>query len=165
MMNQLNSICKEIQRILISRDETLSTAESCTGGRMAAAITAIAGSSAYFQGALVAYQNEVKMELLHINPKTIDRCDVVSREVVCEMVRGACTLFGTTYAIASSGYAGPGGGSDKVAQGTIWLACGSPDNIRTCCMTEDHGRIANVENATLTALSSFLDYLKEHEFT
>ncbi|MBR3455277.1 MAG: CinA family protein [Bacteroidaceae bacterium] len=159
MTGKLNQICEEIQRILISRRETLSTAESCTGGRIASAITAISGSSAYFQGALVAYQNEVKVKMLHVSPETIEQCDVVSREVVNEMLRGACEMFGTTYAITTSGYAGPGGGSDKVPQGTIWMAYGSPDHIHTYCITEDKGRILNVEYATLTALSAFLTYL------
>ncbi len=159
MTGKLNQICEEIQRILISRKETLSTAESCTGGRIASAITAISGSSAYFQGALVAYQNEVKVKMLHVSPETIEQCDVVSREVVSEMLRGVCEMFGTTYAITTSGYAGPGGGSDKVPQGTIWMAYGSPDHIHTYCITEDKGRILNVEYATLTALSAFLTYL------
>ena len=108
----------------------------------------------------MAYQNEVKVNMLHVNPETIEQCDVVSREVVCEMVRGACEMFGTTYAIATSGYAGPGGGSDKVPQGTIWIAYGSPDRIHTYCITEDNGRILNVDYATLSALSAFLTYLK-----
>ena len=156
----LTSTCKEIQQILISKGETLSTAESCTGGRISSAITAVAGSSAYFQGALVAYQNEVKTNLLHVKPETIDRFDVVSQEVVGEMVLGACALFGTDYAIATSGYAGPGGGSDKVAQGTIWIAYGRPDRISTLQLNEDKGRIANVEYATQAALEAFLMYLK-----
>ena len=153
-------ICEEIQQILITHGQTLSTAESCTGGRLASAITAIAGSSAYFQGALVAYQNEVKTKLLEVKEETIERFDVVSREVVCEMVNGACSLFGTDFAIATSGYAGPGGGSEKVAQGTIWIAYGTPDNIQSMCLTDDKGRIANVEFATITALDAFLSYLK-----
>ncbi len=155
-----DTLCKEIQHILSERHQTLSTAESCTGGRIASAITAIAGSSAYFQGSIVAYQNEVKTQLLHVNPQTIEEHDVVSREVVCEMVRGACQLFGTDYAIATSGYAGPGGGSDKVAQGTIWVAFGSPDHIETMCQTEDYGRLENVGLATLSALTGFCSYLK-----
>lgn len=154
-------VCGEIQQMLIDEGRTLSTAESCTGGRLASAITAIAGSSAYFQGALVAYQNEIKTKLLKVKEETIRRYDVVSREVVCEMVRGACSLFGTDYAIATSGYAGPGGGSDKVPQGTIWLAYGSPDNIQTHCLTDDKGRIANVEFASMTVLEDFLSYLKK----
>ena len=158
--NALTTICEEIQQIMIERRKTLSTAESCTGGRISSAITAVAGSSAYFQGALVAYQNEVKIKMLHVKSETIDRFDVVSQEVVGEMVQGACALFGTDYAIATSGYAGPGGGSDKVAQGTIWVAYGRPDRISTLQINEDKGRIANVENATFVALKAFLMYLK-----
>ena len=91
---------------------TLSTAESCTGGRIAAAITAHSGASRYFQGGLVAYQNEVKEQLLGVPSEMIDRYGVVSRQVAEQMVRGACTLFHTDYALASTGYAEPWQGHD-----------------------------------------------------
>ena len=147
--------------ILIARGKTLSTAESCTSGRIAAEITSVSGSSAYFQGGLIAYQNEVKIRMLGVRAKTIDTCDVVSEEVVREMVRGACRLFGTDYAIATTGYAGPTGGTEHIAVGTIWIACGSVDCMKTKCLTGDLGRIQNVEHATKEALLLMDEFLMD----
>ncbi len=153
-------IAERIQRIMIGRGLTLSTAESCTGGRIASAVTAVAGSSAYFQGSVVAYQNEVKEELLGVSHETILHFDVVSREVVTEMVKGACRLFGTDYAVATSGCAGPGGGTNTIPVGTIWIAVGSPDDVRTFRCEGDRGRLQNVNTATEKALELLLDYLE-----
>lgn len=157
-------VASVIHDILIAQGKTLSTAESCTGGGIAAGITAISGSSAYFQGGLVAYQNKVKIEMLGVHPETIDTYDVVSEEVVKEMVHGACKLFGTDYAISSSGCAGPTGGTEHIPVGTIWIACGSKDSIFTKCLSGDLGRIPNVKKATQEALKLMLDFLlKEAE--
>ena len=88
-LRKAEEVSSVIQEILIAQGKTLSTAESCTGGGIAAEITAISGSSAYFQGGLVAYQNRVKIEMLGVHPETINTYDVVSEEVVKEMVQGA----------------------------------------------------------------------------
>ena len=158
-LRRAKEVSSVIQEILIAQGKTLSTAESCTGGGIAAEITAISGSSAYFQGGLVAYQNRVKIEMLGVHPATIDTYDVVSEEVVKEMVQGACKLFGTDYAIASSGCAGPTGGTEKIPVGTIWIACGSRDSILTKRLSGDLGRIPNVERATQEALKLMLQFL------
>ena len=136
---------------------TLSTAESCTGGRIAAAITAHSGASRYFQGGLVAYQNEVKEQLLGVPSEMIDRYGVVSRQVAEQMVRGACTLFHTDYALASTGYAEPWQGHDV----EIWVAWGSADDVHSLCLTEDFGRVKNVELATQCVLDEFDKYLHQ----
>lgn len=151
----------DLHDILIARGKKLSTAESCTSGRIASEITSVSGSSAYFQGGLIAYQDEVKIKMLGVNAKTIDTCDVVSEEVVREMVRGACRLFGTDYAIASTGYAGPSGGTESIPVGTIWIACGSVDCIKTKCLTGDLGRVQNVKRATKEALLLMDEFLLE----
>ncbi len=160
MIENEEVIAEKIQRILIDHSRTLSTAESCTGGRIASAITAVPGSSAYFQGSVVAYQNEVKETLLGVRHDTIERFDVVSREVVIEMVEGACRLFGTDYAMATSGCAGPGGGTEDIPIGTIWIAFGSPGCVKTFRCEGDNGRISNVKYATAKVLKLFLDYLE-----
>jgi len=161
-MNNINDRgASDIHEILIAQGRTLSTAESCTSGRIAAEITSRAGSSAYFQGGLIAYQNEVKMKMLGVRAATIDTFDVVSEEVVKEMVRGACRLFGTDYAIASTGYAGPSGGTESIAVGTIWIACGRVDCMKTKCLTGDLGRMLNVERATQEAIALMTDFLLE----
>ena len=93
----------------------LSTAESCTGGRIASSLTAVPGSSAYFIGSVVAYQNEVKERLLDVDSDDIDKYEVVSREVAISMVKGACRLFSSDYALASTGCAGPDGGDGRAS--------------------------------------------------
>ena len=134
---------------------TLSTAESCTGGRIAAAITAQSGASRYFRGGLVAYQNEVKEQLLQVPHQMIETHGVVSRQVAEQMVRGACALFHTDYALASTGYAEPWQGHDV----EIWVAWGSATDIHSLCLREDFGRVKNVELATQCVLDEFHRYL------
>lgn len=158
-LREAEEVCSVIHEILIAQGKTLSTAESCTSGRIAAEITSVSGSSAYFQGGLIAYQNEVKIKMLGVRAEIIDTYDVVSEEVAREMVRGACRLFGTDYAIASTGYAGPSGGTESIPVGTIWIACGGVDNMKTKCLTGDLGRVQNVERATTGALSLMEEFL------
>ncbi len=151
--------CQQIQDVLSARGETLCTAESCTGGRIAAALTAVPGASLCFQGSVVAYQNTVKTRLLNVSADTICQHGVVSREVVVEMVKGACALMQSDYAIATSGCAGPGGGTDACPVGTIWIACGKAGHIVAKCLHGDRGRSWNVENATYEALQLLVDFL------
>lgn len=134
---------------------TVSTAESCTGGRIAAAFTAQSGASRYYQGGVVAYQNEVKEQLLGVPKEMIDTYGVVSRQVAEQMVKGACRLFGTDYALASTGYAEPWQGHEV----EIWVAWGSADDVHTLCLCEDFGRLKNVEIATQCVMEEFNKYL------
>ena len=106
---------------------TLATAESCTGGNVAHKITAIAGSSDYYQGSVVSYANDVKTRLLDVEESVIAEHGVVSEPVVRQMVEGVCRLLNTDCAVATSGIAGPGGGTPQKPVGTVWMAakCGS----------------------------------------
>ena len=135
---------------------TLSTAESCTGGRIAATITAHSGASNYFRGGLVAYQNDVKEEMLGVPHEMIATYGVVSRQVAEQMVKGACRLFHSDYALASTGYAEAWEGHDV----EIWVAWGSEHDVHSICLTEDFGRVKNVELATQCVLDEFNKYLK-----
>lgn len=135
---------------------TLSTAESCTGGRIAAAITAHSGASNYFRGGLVAYQNDVKEEMLGVPHEMIATYGVVSRQVAEQMVKGACRLFHSDYALASTGYAEAWEGHDV----EIWVAWGGEHDVHSICLTEDFGRVKNVELATQCVLDEFNKYLK-----
>lgn len=135
---------------------TLSTAESCTGGRIAAAITAHSGASNYFRGGLVAYQNDVKEEMLGVPHEMIATYGVVSRQVAEQMVKGACRLFHSDYALASTGYAEAWEGHDV----EIWVAWGSEHDVHSICLTEDFGRVKNVELAMQCVLDEFNKYLK-----
>ena len=163
-MNFENKITsREISQLLWEREETLSTAESCTGGRIAAAVIAVPGASKYFKGGIISYVDEIKEQLLDVDHDVIEANTAVCEEVAIQMVKGACHKLNTTYAIAATGFAGPGGGTKEVPVGTIWLACGNESKVVTMQMTEDDGRDKNLQNATNAALQMFLDYLKALE--
>ncbi len=156
---------KEINHIMWQCGKTLSTAESCTAGRIASAITAVPGSSTYFKGGLICYSNEIKTNLLKVDSEIIEKETPVSEEVVRQMVIGANELFGTDYSVAISGFAGPGGpdgGRSGVLVGTIWIAVGCKDNIVTRMIEEDNGRDKNLASATSIATHMLLEYLKEN---
>ena len=155
-------ISREINQLLWKAEKTLSTAESCTGGRVAEAIITVPGSSVYFKGGVISYTNEIKEKLLGVSHELLEEKTAVCEEVAKAMVQGAIKAMDTTYAIAVSGIAGPGGGSPEIPVGTIWIACGSADNIITAKLTEDEGRDQNQSRATQKALQMFLGYLKEN---
>lgn len=156
-------ISREISELLWKDGATLATAESCTAGNVAAAITSIPGSSHYYKGGVVAYANQVKENLLHVDTNTIEVHGVVSEETVCEMVRGAIDTLNTDYAIATSGVAGPGGGTPDIPVGTIWLAAGSRYKIVTMKLEGDEGREMNIAKATSSALHLIHDLIKEEQ--
>lgn len=108
--------------LLIAAGQTLATAESCTGGGIAQAVTAIAGSSAWFDRGFVTYSNAAKTEMLGVSPQLIERHGAVSECVVKAMTQGALVASSADWAIAVSGIAGPGGGSVEKPVGTVWLA-------------------------------------------
>lgn len=113
---------------LRARGATLATAESCTGGLIGELLTAVPGSSDYFRGGVIAYANEVKLAALGVEPETLFAHGAVSQKTVEEMARGARRLLGSTYAVAVSGVAGPGGGTAEKPVGTVHLAVAGPDD-------------------------------------
>ena len=113
--------------LLKQQNATIATAESCTGGRLAAALNAQAGSSAYFMGSVVAYANEVKEQVLGVEHDTLMRYGAVSEQTVRQMAEGVRGLMHTDYAIATSGIAGPDGGTEDKPVGTVWIAWATPD--------------------------------------
>lgn len=159
----LKLVSKEINEIMWRDYKTLSTAESCTSGRVASVITAVPGSSNYFKGGLIAYADEVKENLLGVDAQVIEENTPVCEEVARQMVIGANKLFNTDYAVAITGYAGPGGpdgGKAGVIVGTIWIAVGNADRIVTRMIEEDNGRDKNLASATNVAMHMLLDYIK-----
>ena len=154
-------IAEQILRLMVAKGRTLSTAESCTSGRIAACLTQVSGASDYFQGGLVAYQDELKEKFLGVSPLDIARYDVVSRPVVEQMVKGACALFHSDYALASTGYAGTG--ANGIPSGTIWIGWGSAHDVHSMCLTLDEGREANTANATREVLCQFLRYIASQD--
>lgn len=143
---------EEIGKLLIANNLSLSTAESCTGGGVAALITSVPGSSGYFKGGIVAYDNEVKKNLLGVSPETLFAYGAVSRETVIEMAKGAMNRLKTDCAIATSGIAGPGGGTLEKPVGTVWIAVAYKNEIVTMKQEGDDGRAGNVEKAIKNAL-------------
>ena len=154
-------LSREIQTRLYESGKTLGTAESCTGGRIAEAIIATPGASEYFKGGIVSYTNEVKEKLLHVDHQLLEEKTAVCEEVAIAMVKGACQTLNVDYAIAATGVAGPGGGTKEIPVGTIWLAFGTPDDVRTLKLEEDEGRDKNLMIATFKALQGFFDYINE----
>lgn len=156
---------REISQLLWEREETLGTAESCTGGRIAEAIISVPGASKYFKGGIISYTDEVKAKLLGVDAQLLDEKTAVCEEVAAAMVKGACKALDTDYAIAATGIAGPTGGTKDIPVGTIWVACGSADSVKTMKVEEDHGRDINLAIATNKAMQLFLEMLKEKEET
>ena len=115
--------------LLKQQNATIATAESCTGGRLAAALNALPGSSAYFMGSVVAYANEVKEQVLGVEHDTLMQYGAVSEQTVRQMAEGVRRLMRTDYAIATSGIAGPDGGTEDKPVGTVWIAWATPEGI------------------------------------
>ena len=151
---------EEIGKLLIANNLSLSTAESCTGGGVAALITSVPGSSGYFKGGIVAYDNEVKKNLLGVSPETLSAYGAVSRETVIEMAKGAMNRLKTDCAIATSGIAGPGGGTKEKPVGTIWIAVAYKNEFSYLKQEGDYGRVMNVQRAIENALCMLEEMLK-----
>lgn len=149
-----------VGNLLKKKNLTVSTAESCTGGSIAARLTSVPGSSEYFKGGIVAYSNEVKEELLHVSSVTLQERGVVSEETVIEMVKGAMDTLKTDCAVATSGIAGPGGGTKEKPVGTVWIAAAYKKEIITLKQETNRGREMNVERAGNNALLLLLELLK-----
>ena len=154
-------ISREVSQILWEIEKTVGTAESCTGGRIAEALISIPGASKYFKGGVVSYVDEIKERLLNVDPQVIEEQTAVCEEVAKQMVIGACKTLNTDFAIAATGFAGPGGGTHEIPVGTIWIACGTKGDVVTEKIFSDEGRDLNIANATNRALQLFLKYLTE----
>lgn len=122
---------KNIQERLIAAGKTLCTAESCTGGRIAALLTSVPGSSEYYRGGAVTYQTEIKELVLKVPREVIDTYGVVSSQTADAMREYACRLFEADYAITITGYAGPTGGTEEDPVGTVYISVGSLNNYVT----------------------------------
>lgn len=132
-MDPLSQLAAELGRHLQTLNAHVTTAESCTGGGIAEAITRIAGSSAWFEAGFVTYSNQQKTRQLDVPQALFTQVGAVSREVVEAMVRGAQAHSDARFAVAVSGVAGPGGGSPEKPVGTVWLAWGIGDEVTAEC--------------------------------
>lgn len=129
------TLAESVVKLLQNSQTTITTAESCTGGLIASAITEIAGASKVFEAGFVTYSNRMKQQLVGVPELTLKTYGAVSEEVVIAMTNGALERSGADYGIAVSGVAGPGGGSAEKPVGTVWMAWGHKDNLRTRRMT------------------------------
>ena len=150
---ETDSIESVVGELLKERALTLSTAESCTGGYVAHKITSISGSSAYFKGSIVAYDNSVKRNLLHVQAATLETAGAVSEACVKEMVAGVRDQLKTDIGIAISGIAGPTGGTPDKPVGTIWLAVSNGEQTLTRKLQLGKKRVLNIHYTSNQALN------------
>ena len=141
-----------VGRALTAQGKTVSLAESCTGGYIGHLLTSVPGSSAYFQGGVVAYAYAVKTALLGVSKETLEKKGAVSQEVVEQMAVQARSTFATDYAIATSGVAGPDGGTPEKPVGFVWLAVAGPEGVESLSCQFGKHRIRNIEMTALAAL-------------
>ncbi len=141
-----------IGKLLLLENATISTAESCTGGFVAHRLTSIPGASRYYSGSVVAYDNSIKINTLCVCETMLHEHGAVSEQVVAAMAEGARKLMHTTYALATSGIAGPDGGTEQKPVGTIWIAFATPDQTVTRLLTLSNHRTVNIELTTTYVL-------------
>ncbi len=148
-----------IGKMLLERQETVSCAESCTGGYIAHLFTSVPGSSKYFEGSVTSYSYAVKEKILGVKKETLDKTGAVSEECVREMLEGLLKVTNTTYGIAVSGIAGPDGGSAEKPVGTVWIAVGSKEKTVAKKFQFFPSRMENIRvfsNAALNMLRLFI---------
>jgi len=142
-----------IGKLLKANGKTVATAESCTGGQIAHMLTNVPGSSEYYTGSVVAYDNSVKQTLLDVKNETLEKYGAVSEETVKEMAAGARKALKTDFAVATSGIAGPDGGTDSKPVGTIWIAIASEGGVVTETRIFGSDRSINIIRFSLAALN------------
>jgi nicotinamide-nucleotide amidase len=144
-------LAQELVRLADAKNITLGTAESCTGGMVASALTSVPGSSEVFKGAIVSYANEVKVALLGVKSETLLKEGAVSEKVALEMVQGVRKALFVDYAVSITGVAGPGGGSARKPVGTVWIAVAGNKEERAMLHrftgTREQIRLASAEAA------------------
>lgn len=150
-------LSKEIGQLLSERGETLSTAESCTGGLIGHRITVIPGSSAYYKGGVISYSNEIKERVLGVRGETLRQYGAVSEAVVKQMAEGVRLLMDTDYGVATSGVAGPGGGTPEKPVGTVWIAVATHEVTTAKCLHLNGDRLNNIRGSA----EGVLELIKE----
>lgn len=150
-----------IGKLLKQHGKTISTAESCTGGLVASMITSVAGSSEYYLGSVVSYANNVKQEVLGVPAGIIQEFGAVSSECVGAMAEGVRKLTGTDFSVATSGIAGPGGGSTEKPVGLVWIGVSSQSGTQTYKLTFNSDRKRNIERFASSALYKIFKKLEK----
>ena len=146
------TLAEVIGRMLLENDQTLAVAESCTGGYISHLITSVSGSSGWYKGGVTAYSNEIKQQLLNVSAETLEKHGAVSEQVVCEMAEGARRKMNTDFSVATSGIAGPTGGTEEKPVGTVWIAVATPGKIFAEKFVFGDNRERNIIRSSQTAL-------------
>lgn len=141
----------------------LTTAESCTGGDIARLITSLPGSSSVYVGGVVSYSNELKISLLNVSQQTLEMHGAVSEQTVREMAEGAQANFGADYAVAVSGIAGPGGGTEEKPVGLVWIAVAGKGKTVTKEYHFSGSRLVNIERSSIAAMLQLLFLIREEQ--
>lgn len=142
-------------KLLKNGGKTIALAESCSGGYVSHLITTVPGSSAYFQGAVVPYHNDFKEYILGVKAETLSSHGAVSEATVAEMAEGVRQLFNADYGLASSGIAGPDGGTSDKPVGTVWIACAGPEGLETRKLQLTQDRMLNIQLTGVAVLNLF----------
>lgn len=148
-----DTIERVVGDIINQKQLSLGTAESCTGGYLAHLITSIAGSSNYFKGSIIAYANEIKEKMLAVKPATLEKYGAVSEETIIEMAKGVQAQLGVDIGIATSGIAGPDGGTEEKPVGTMWIAVAIGDEVKTRQLKLFKDRLLNIKMTAVTSLA------------
>ena len=165
MTTEVSVVLNALHARLIATNQTVSVAESCTGGLLGAALTELPGSSCYFLGGIQAYANEVKEGLLGVSHETLVSFGAVSEEVASEMADGIQRLTGSDWAISTTGVAGPDGGSSEKPVGTIWISVVGCDGLYSKKLELDGDRTDVRQGAVRGALSMLLERLSGGDST
>ena len=156
-------LIKQLHDLCIADNISISVAESCTSGLIASKITSISGSSAYFKGGIIAYQNEIKVNFLSVSQSMIDEKTEVSSEVVEQMALNVKDKFKSDFSVATSGYAGPLGGTKKNPVGTVFIAIATQSDIISNKLYFSGIRESVVNQATDEALRILIEKIKKEE--
>ena len=158
MDNEIIELARLLGGMLKQKGMKMATAESCTGGGIAQAITEIPGSSAWFDRGFVTYSNEAKVQMLQVKQLTLDQCGAVSKKVAMEMVEGALSNSNADLAVSVTGIAGPDGGSEKKPVGTVYIAWKIKGENAECIMQSFSGDRSQIREQTVKfALKSCLE--------
>jgi len=152
-----------IGKMLLSRNQTVATAESCTGGYIAQLISSVPGASAYYEGSMVTYSYAAKEKSLQVKKSTLETQGAVSEEVVIEMAKGLLNQLNTTYAIAVSGIMGPGGGMPEKPVGTVWVAIANDRKTTTKKFHFRFNRQKNIQLTAMNALNMLRNFILEND--
>jgi len=156
---ELSQLSTRVGQLLLARNASVTTAESCTGGWIAKVLTDIAGSSAWFERGFVTYSNEAKQQMVGVSESTLAQFGAVSEQVVREMALGALSEAGAQYALSVSGIAGPDGGSEGKPVGTVWFGFAAATGEVLALVERFHGdREAVRRQATAWALQTLHDH-------